>query len=380
MTPLGNPGKRGLWASARPVGLLLLPVALLVLVTWLGALGAPAGDRGDVEVRVPSLAFGEAFASSGRVELEEPDSALVSNIDNLDVARDGRLAVADQQTDRVRVYGPDGRLLANLGGGGRGPGELDNPIDVAFGGEGGLWVVQQGEGRVTRFDEEFTYDTAFRAEGASYPYGVEPVGDRVVVNVLREDRAGARTLRIYDRSGRVEKAFHSRRREYREVPYWGAAARGFLAVSENHVVAGGNLLYPLALYDRDGTFRDSIGHAPPSWIQPPKPEPGAIMPPNQLRKFEEWRRTFTTIHDLAIYRDSLLVVAHEQLDPEILAYEDATYRADVYEIATRRKVVEDVVLPGRLLDGGRQIHLLVSSPPGPWVVERFRLDPGVLGP
>lgn len=368
------------WGAGR-----VLPTAGLAVVVA-AVLAAVLADEGrtaatpsatGVRTGQPSP-FERVFASTGRTVLEEPDSALVSDVQGFAAASDGRLAVADQQTDRVQVYAPDGSLLAALGGGGEGPGELENPLDAAFTEGGGLWVVQQGGSRATRYGPGFGYDTAFRVEVGYYPEDAEPLGDRLLVYVNRSE-AGARSLRIYDPSGRVVTTFHPRRPEYRDVPYWSAPARRLAAASESWIVAGGNMLYPLVLYGPDGTFRDSIGTPPPSWDQPPKPEPGSIMGPNQMKKYEQWRRTFTTIDEIAIYRDSLLVVAHEELDPEILAYESATYRADVYDLSTRRKLHEDVPLPGRLLAGGRHVHLLVDEPPRPWTVERFRLLPGTEG-
>lgn len=359
--------------------LLLVPAGLLALAGLPDRGPAADADAAPRQPAARSVPFEQAFASAGRAVLEEPDSALISEIQGLDVAPDGRLAVADQQTDRLRVYGPEGRLLADLGGEGEGPGELQNPLDPAFTADGHLYVVQGGGSRVTRFGPGFAYDTAWRVDVGLYPEAAEPLGNRLLVYVNRS-QAGARSLRVYDPTGRPVTTFHPRRPEYREVPYWSAPARRLVAVSESHVVAGGNMLYPLVLYGRDGSLRDSIGSPPESWVQPPKPEPGALRPPNQMQKYERWRRTFTTIDEIAIYRDSLLVVAHRELDPDIVAYEEATYRADVYDIAARRKLLEDVLLPGRLVAGGRHVHLLVSTPPDPWVVERFRIRDEAAGP
>lgn len=360
----------------------LLPLAFLSMVLALGAMEVFGGDgaaadrsRGDAA----TPAFGEAFAAEGRVVLEEPDSALVSEVRRIAVRSDGVVAVPDPRQDRVRFYGPSGRLLADAGGSGSGPGELDNPGDAAFDDRGRLYVAEGGHPRITRFARDFSFDTVFRVEDAHRPAAVATAGGRLFVYANRPG-VGTESVSIHGPDGGVREVFHPRREAYRTVPYWSAAARRMLAVSESHVVAGGNMLYPLVRYGPGGALRDSLGSPPPSWEQPPRPEPGAFTGPNRMRKFAEWRRTFTTIDNVAVYRDSLLVVAHEELDPEIVAYEDASYRADVYELATGRKLMTDVPLPGRLLEGGRHVHLLVSSPPGPWAVGRYRVRDGGIDP
>lgn len=360
--------------------LALLPLALLAVLAALGGRSASADDpAASSSPESAEAAFGEAFAASSRLTLEEPDSALVASVAGIDVRKDGVTAVADPKQDRVRIYARDGGLLADLGGSGSGPGELDGPGHVAFDDRGGLYVAQVGTPRVTRFTRDFAYDTAFRVDSA-YAASEIAVTEEGVLVFANRPRPGAEGLRIYDGRGAVERTFHPRRRAYRTVPYWNAAADRLLAASPSHLVAGGNLLYPFVRYSPAGVLRDSIGTPPESWEQPPRPERGAFTGPDQRRQFEKWRRTFTTVQNLVIYRDSLLVVSHEELDPEILAYEDATYRADVYRIQDGRKLLEDVRLPGRLLEGGRHLHLLLSSPPAPWTLGRFRIRTGGLQP
>lgn len=364
--------------SAPAVGVLtLLPLALLAVFM---ALTEVDGRRGVEAARdVPTAEFDDVFGLDRRVVLEEPESAVISRIRTVDVRDDGVLAVADPRQDQVQFYDADGRLLSRVGGSGAGPGELQFPGDLAFGARGRLFVAEAGEPRVSVFGRDLAFDTLFRVGGAHFPTEVGSPGDRLVVYV-NQPEAGGEALRIYSPRGERRRDFHPEREEYRTVPYWSSAVQRVMAVSPSYVVAGGNLLYPFPVYGPDGSFRDSVGTPPSSWEAAPRPELNDFSGPDQVKQFEAWRRTFTTVDDLAIYRDSLLVIAHEELDPDVLAYEEATYRADVYSLESGRKLVEDVPLPGRLLNGGEHLHVLLSSPPGPWAIGMFEVLPGEDGP
>jgi hypothetical protein len=361
--------------AAPAVGVLtILPLAFLAIFVALSEV-----DGGEAASAPPTPAFDEVFEPAGRVTLEETGSKVVSRVRTVAVRGDGVLAVADPRQDRVWIYGADGDLLVSVGGTGSGPGELDFPGDVAFDARGRLYVAESGQPRVSRFERDFAFDTLFRVENAYFPTEIGSLGDRLVVYANRPG-VGAEALRLYTPEGEALETFHPEREEYGRVPYWGSASRRVMAVSSSRVVAGGNLLYPFPVYGPDGTLRDSIGTPPGSWKPAPRPERGQFTGPDQIKQFEKWRRTFTMVDNVAIYRDSLLVVSHKELNPDVLAYEEATYRADVYRLGTGRKLVEDVLLPGRLLRGGEHLHLLLSSPPDPWSVGRYEVDAGAVGP
>lgn len=351
-------------------------MAAFAALAALGADGTP-GARADARAadarEAPTAPFEAVFERSDRIVLEEPDSALISDVRTLAVGPAGRLAVPDQELDRVHVYGPDGRLLANLGGEGAGPGEFRGPRDAAFTPDGRLWVSDVGNGRLARYGPELAFERTFPLEDAYYAGDLEAAGDELLAFVARPE-PGARAIRAYGPDGDVRRTFHPRRPAYREVPYWSAVAGQLLAVSESHLVAGGNLRYPLVRYGPEGTLRDSVGRAPSSWRPASELEPGYLAGPDRMKKLAEWRRSFTTIDRVALYRDSLLVVSHRSLDPEVLAYEEASYRADVYR-PDGTKLLEDVELPGRLLAGGEHLHLLLSTAPRPWTVGRFEVAP-----
>lgn len=71
-------------------------------------------------------------------------------IAGVDVLSDGRIAVLDQQAQRVQIYGPDGAYQRSFGGPGNGPGEFSPGAMALFVGRGDTIVVpDMGNQRVT---------------------------------------------------------------------------------------------------------------------------------------------------------------------------------------------------------------------------------------
>ncbi|MFW6089204.1 MAG: hypothetical protein ACODAB_05590 [Gemmatimonadota bacterium] len=84
----------------------------------------------------------------------------------VDVLSDGRIAVLDQQAQRVQIYGPDGAYERSFGGPGNGPGEFSPGAMTLFVGHGDTIVVPDiGNQRVTVIPAE--------GEATSFPLGME---------------------------------------------------------------------------------------------------------------------------------------------------------------------------------------------------------------
>lgn len=93
-------------------------------------------------------------------------------------AGDG-IAVLDHQADEIRLFGPDGAYLGVLAGPGEGPGELGSTNGLVTAPDGGMWVNDHGNRRLTRFHPDEPVRTMRRFVG-SYGYlwdgGVGPDG------------------------------------------------------------------------------------------------------------------------------------------------------------------------------------------------------------
>lgn len=73
-------------------------------------------------------------------------------IASVDVADDGRIYVLDQQHRRVRVFGPDGGFVREMGGSGAGPGELSAiAVTALVGPDDTVFVGDLGNVRFERF-------------------------------------------------------------------------------------------------------------------------------------------------------------------------------------------------------------------------------------
>jgi len=66
---------------------------------------------------------------------------------------DGNVYVADTGGKRIRVYTPEGDFLRDIGAGGAGPGQLDEPVGLAFNPvSGDLYVAEAWNKRIQVFD------------------------------------------------------------------------------------------------------------------------------------------------------------------------------------------------------------------------------------
>ncbi|MGH7540074.1 MAG: 6-bladed beta-propeller [Gemmatimonadota bacterium] len=319
--------------------------------------------------------FDSLFRRVRLVTLEESDSTLITGIERIAVREaDGVWAIPDRIEAAVRVYTPSGALLHDLGRFGDGPGEFRLPRGVTFASDGSLLVADWVRPRLTRFGPSFAYDTSFNINvPAIFP--VVAWGPNILIGEdrFREDPA-APYWAVYDGRGRRRDAFHPLPAPLFENPYWrsvvGNETNSHTAVVlRDRIIVANALLYPLVAYE-PGTWKgDSIGTPPPSWIPVPRVEPGHFRPPRQIKDFNRWRRSFSTIDGVYALRDSLLVVAHKSFTRD--SVEDSPlYHLDMYD-AAYRKVLEDVRLPGRLLGIGDGLLIQLDGPPNPWTVGVF---------
>jgi len=92
-----------------------------------------------------------------------------------DIAFDGEgnLYVVESGNHRIQIFAPDGRPIDSWGEKGDGPGEFNEPWGVAIDGEGQIYVADTWNHRLQKFDSQGRYldewgdfaDTGGRAEG-----------------------------------------------------------------------------------------------------------------------------------------------------------------------------------------------------------------------
>jgi len=184
-------GKLDVWDKATPTERFAAPI------------GIALGRNGQVLV---------ADAELGRVFRLGPDGAPLGAFGDgvlnrpTGIARDpqrGRIYVADTRAHDIKVFDDDGRLLANWGRRGDGPGELNSPTHLALS-DGILIVCDALNARVQGFDSEGRPTLRFGERGLYVgnlvrPKGVaaDDEGNVYVVESMHD------TLLVYDRQGRL---------------------------------------------------------------------------------------------------------------------------------------------------------------------------------
>jgi DNA-binding beta-propeller fold protein YncE len=99
---------------------------------------------GDGLIPIYSSTFGSAGTSAG--EFQHPG--------DLALTEAGDLWVVDELNNRLQKFNSEGEYLASFGSSGLEPGEFERPTSVAIDGGGNLWVADAANNRVQKFDEE----------------------------------------------------------------------------------------------------------------------------------------------------------------------------------------------------------------------------------
>ncbi|MBV9174123.1 MAG: glycosyltransferase family 39 protein, partial [Chloroflexi bacterium] len=115
----------------------------------------------------------------------------------LAVDRRGDIYLADTGRARVLVFGPNGVLANTIGSAGSGPGQLKQPVSIALGTDGGLYVADSENRRIEHWD-------AGGQPANNWPLPTPPLG-------LAVDRLGRvfvpdfqqHSVRMFDSAGRL---------------------------------------------------------------------------------------------------------------------------------------------------------------------------------
>jgi RHS repeat-associated protein len=112
-----------------------------------------------VEPRL-SIAFGSSFGSGGS------GTGHFSHPNGIAVDASGNVWVADQNNSRVEKFNHKGEFLSSFGSYGTGNGQFVRPSDIAIDSEGHLWVVDKTDDRVQEFSASGTYLSQFGSAGS----------------------------------------------------------------------------------------------------------------------------------------------------------------------------------------------------------------------
>ncbi len=122
-----------------------------------------------------------------RIGSESDTATEFSDIRGIAVGADGRIFVLDFQTQTIRMFDANGRLLKRIARRGGGPGEIRAANGMAVARNGDLWVDDPGNGRFSVFSAEgefltqhpmvarsvsWTWDAALTSSGDLYEFTV----------------------------------------------------------------------------------------------------------------------------------------------------------------------------------------------------------------
>jgi len=314
--------------------------------------------------------FNDHFVTTNEVVLHEDADDPIGEIGLLVEASGGDLVVSDAILPRVRRYGSDGRLLAAFGQHGAGPFEFRTIAGVAEDSEGRLLLVDPRLGRVTRLAGALEPDTLFTPW--PLPRGrVLPMGGRFLAITASGERSATITL-FTDEWQAVWSIPSPAPAEWWRYPYWHSVGTVRIAATPDVAAVAFSLLYPIYLYDAEGTLVDSLP-APPTFRTAPVVEAGAFSGPGAARRIRDWLASFDVISELTVLQDTLLVVTHGVLRPgKARPFEEEHRSIDVYHIPSRSRLAANVALPegGRVLGGGQALYVLVRQPPEQWTIAR----------
>jgi streptogramin lyase len=169
-------------SSRRAAGLGFLVGTLAIALSACGSDGGGGGAENDAEAfptDVPVVANPGAgrwdSASAWRLveewrigSAEGAGPEVFASIADVAVDAYERAFVLDRRANEVRVFDAAGQHVRTFGRKGQGPGEFKDPIALALGPDGRLWVVDPGNGRFVVFDTAGRFLETHRRASSSY--------------------------------------------------------------------------------------------------------------------------------------------------------------------------------------------------------------------
>ncbi len=166
--------------------------------------GVALGDDGNVYVAdtwnnrvavfTPEGDFLRAWGHEG-VPSSDPSTDAMWGPRDVAIGPEGNVYVADTGGKRIRVYTPEGDFLRDIGTGGSAPGQLDEPVGLAFNPVSGeLYVAEAWNRRVSVFDTQGRFLRSFgvnmwfrNRQSFNRPYlAVSPDGTLIYVTDMDE--------------------------------------------------------------------------------------------------------------------------------------------------------------------------------------------------
>lgn len=371
----GTCGRRQPGASLPGRGWTLQVANAVAIVLLTGCSSGPDNEESASRSAEVDLVAAE------QVLLDESDEAYVSTLvhgySRVAFARSGEIAVVDGAGRRLLLFDRSGSLLRWAGREGDGPGEYRNIQHVAWDPEGRLWVSDNQ--RITVLDRDLAVDTTFRVVGDA-DYAGRMVAARGGMLVAEHGwPVEGPAVRRYDLSGQPGPVIFNVPPRDGE-PYVLQQFRSRFHVVGDTVVVASSVSYPLYLHDLEGNLLGTFGTRPPSIGEMTYPGSGAFTGERQVDG-AEWLRSFGTVSSIWVVHDSLIAVEHARRHPEPGGIPLWRFWMDVYDRWTLEKRLEDLPLPGFVVDVHDDLLWLLTDTPltsdpvgGPWGMTGYRIQ------
>ncbi len=129
----------------------------------------------------------------------------VGKPEDLCMATNGNLLVADTHYSRIVEFSPDGRLIRTFGSYGRAPGQFIYPVGICCDREGNIYVSEYGENdRIQKFNSNGGYICSWGGLGSAPGQFQRPSGiDLTTNNLLVVADAVNHRVQIFDATGKL---------------------------------------------------------------------------------------------------------------------------------------------------------------------------------
>jgi hypothetical protein len=308
------------------------PIHLIpALLAFCAACGhADATPSQPASVALQKSSFADLFSLARTIELEQPDTAPIVRLSGIDRAEDGRLLVGDVSEGNVKLFAPDGRLLAIIGRKGEGPGEFSAPRYPRFGPDGLIYVADAQNPRVQVFDAAGKLLRGTRVDGFSGVAGFEPLPNgNYLLAVHRE--SDPRVLAELDTTGRVIRELlpigNVRPAGQPDNPLWRNVSGVFLDVSGDTAYVSNTLADSLwTVHLPSGQVRRTHLAFSEEYVRPTVPRDA----PRDLNGLMAWSNSFHTASVVTAAGGTLVVPFVQGVlnngDPLLLTVRDASGR------------------------------------------------------
>jgi hypothetical protein len=224
-------------------------------------------------------------------KLEQSDTAPIVRFSGLAVARDGRIALGDWSEKHVKIFSPNGRLLAVLGRKGTAPGEFLLPRNPRFDASGRLHVADGVQPRVQVFGPSGELERTVDLEGVSNVVGFQllPAGSYLIADIGSE-----KLLHRFDSTGRVVASYFPWSRSKPPVaqdpgaPIWQSVLFYDVAVRHDTAFVVSTLSDSLWLVSLQSGDISSSRLRFEGYIPPHPPEGGRVS----IAQVSNWRKGF----------------------------------------------------------------------------------------